>query len=329
MRKIINFVVLLFMITTVSCQNNDKTNSETSDNTKEKRNMNYNKLTKEEQHIILNKGTERPHTGIYNDFFEEGTFNCKQCGTALYKSDTKFDGHCGWPSFDEEIEGAVKRISDADGRRTEIVCANCGGHLGHVFLGEGFTDKNTRHCVNSVSLSFSPLKELVKNFDADKPKQETGIFASGCFWGTEHWMKKQKGIISTDVGYIGGHVDKPTYEQVCSKTTGHAEAVRVVFNPNEVSYEELTKIFFETHDQSQVDRQGPDIGNQYRSEIFYTTDEQKQTAQKVIKLLEQKGFTVSTKLTKATTFWKGEDYHQDYYEHKGTTPYCHFYTKKF
>ncbi len=317
------------MITTVSCQNNDKTNSETFDNTQENRNMNYNKLTKEEQHIILNKGTERPHTGIYNDFFEEGTFNCKQCGTALYKSDTKFDGHCGWPSFDEEIEGAVKRITDADGRRTEIVCANCGGHLGHVFLGEGFTDKDTRHCVNSVSLSFSPLKELVKKYEADEPKTETAIFASGCFWGTEHWIKKQKGIISTDVGYIGGHVDKPTYEQVCSKTTGHAEAVRVVFNSNEVSYEELTKIFFETHDQSQVDRQGPDIGNQYRSEIFFTSDKQKQTAQKVMKILEQKGFTVSTKLTKATIFWSGEDYHQDYYEHKGTTPYCHFYTKKF
>ncbi|MCF6365671.1 MAG: bifunctional methionine sulfoxide reductase B/A protein [Bacteroidales bacterium] len=289
--------------------------------------MKYNKLTKEEQNVILNKGTEQPHTGIYNDFFEEGTFNCKQCGTALYKSDAKFNGHCGWPSFDEEIEGAVKRIPDVDGMRTEIVCANCGGHLGHVFLGEGFTDKNTRHCVNSVSLSFSPLKGMIK--DIELPKTETVIFASGCFWGTEYWMKKQKGVISTEVGYIGGHVRNPTYEQVCSKTTGHAEAVKVIFNPEEVAYEELAKIYFETHDPTQVDGQGPDIGNQYRSEIFYTTDNQKQVSEKLIKQLKEKAYKVVTKLTQAPKFWQAENYHQDYYEHKGTTPYCHFYTKKF
>lgn len=316
------------MISSVNCQTTENTENNQS-KIKETKTMKYNTLTKEEEQVILHKGTERPHTGIYNDFFEEGTFNCKQCGTELYKSETKFDGHCGWPSFDEEIKGAVKRIPDADGRRTEIVCANCGGHLGHVFFGEGFTDKNTRHCVNSVSLSFSPLKAMTKNYEADKPETETAIFASGCFWGTEHWMKKQKGVISTDVGYIGGKVSNPTYEQVCSKKTGHAEAVRVVYDPSIVSYEELAKLFFETHDPSQVNRQGPDIGDQYRSEIFYTTEEQKQTSLKLIKLLEQKGIKVATKLTKAPEFWKAEDYHQDYYEHKGSTPYCHFYTKKF
>ncbi|NPA44241.1 MAG: bifunctional methionine sulfoxide reductase B/A protein [Chlorobi bacterium] len=289
--------------------------------------MKYNKLTEEEARVILHKGTERPHTGKYDNFFEEGTYNCKQCGTPLYKSDAKFDGHCGWPSFDEEIEGAVKRIPDADGMRTEIVCANCGGHLGHVFLGEGYTEKNTRHCVNSVSLSFSPLKDFVKDFEI--PKTETVIFASGCFWGTEYWLQKQKGVISTEVGYIGGHVRNPTYEQVCTKTTGHAEAVKVVFNPNEISYEELAKIFFETHDPTQVDGQGPDIGNQYRSEIFYTNDNQKLISEKLINILEEKGLKVATKLTEAPKFWKAENYHQDYYEHKGTKPYCHFYNKKF
>ncbi len=324
----LNSILMLLIITSVSCQNNTKMNSDTSETVIKNISMKLHTLTKEEEYVILQKGTERPHTGIYNDFFEEGTFNCKQCGAELYKSDAKFDGHCGWPSFDEEIEGAVKRIPDADGRRTEIVCANCGGHLGHVFFGEGFTDKNTRHCVNSISLSFSPLIN-VKTFNTEKPINDTAIFASGCFWGTEHWMKKQKGVISTDVGYIGGHVDNPTYEQVCSKKTGHAEAVRVVFNPKEISYEELCKIFFETHDQSQMNRQGPDIGEQYRSEIFYTTEVQKEIAAKLINQLEAKGYKVATKLGKASKFWIAENYHQDYYEHKGTTPYCHFYTKKF
>lgn len=286
---------------------------------KAQNNMKYNKLTPEEERVIIDKGTEMPFTGKYYKNTEKGTYVCKRCGAPLYQSADKFDAGCGWPSFDDEIDGAVKRVPDADGMRTEIVCANCGAHLGHVFLGEGFTPKNTRHCVNSISMEFIPAGQEMKT----EEKSDTAIFASGCFWGTEYYLQKARGVISTTVGYTGGHVKNPSYEQVCTGRTGHAESVEVVFDPSVISYEELARLYFETHDFTQVNRQGPDIGEQYRSVIFYTNSHQKAVAEKLVKELTDKGYKVATSIEKAGPFYKAEKYHQDYYQKTGGTPYCH------
>lgn len=291
-----------------------------SQNNKKQENMAYNKLTPQEEAVIINKGTERPFTGELLNNKQAGTYVCKRCNAPLYRSSDKFESHCGWPSFDDEIKGAVKRVPDADGRRTEIVCANCGAHLGHVFLGEGFTPKNTRHCVNSISMKFVP--EVDKNI-------KKAYFASGCFWGTEYYFMKAKGVVHTAVGYMGGHVDHPTYQQVCQKNTGHLETAEIDYDPTKTSYEELVKLFFETHDFTQTNGQGPDIGPQYLSCIFYSNDEEKAIAEKYINILKLKGYKVATMIKPSSTFWKAEGYHQQYYEVKGDRPYCHKYTKIF
>jgi peptide methionine sulfoxide reductase msrA/msrB len=285
------------------------------------KNMQYNELTPEEKRVLIDKGTEMPFSGEYFDHWEKGSYTCKRCDAPLYKSDSKFDAQCGWPSFDDEIPGAVKRQPDADGMRTEILCANCGAHLGHVFLGEGFTDKNTRHCVNSISMNFVPDKKA--------EEYEKAYFAGGCFWGVEYFFQNAKGVISTTVGYMGGHKDNPSYHEVCDGNTGHAEAIEVVYDPAVTSYEEMAKLFFETHDPTQVNRQGPDIGEQYRSAVFYTDEDQKKIAEKLIGILKDKGYKVATELVETGPFWKAEEYHQDYYEKKNGTPYCHAYEKRF
>jgi peptide methionine sulfoxide reductase msrA/msrB len=238
----------------------------------------------------------------------------------LYTSDSKFKSNCGWPSFDDEIKGAVKRQSDADGRRIEIVCAQCDGHLGHVFMGERYTEKNTRHCVNSISLDFLP---------ADKAGLEEAVFAGGCFWGVEYLFQQIPGVAKTSVGYTGGTTRRPTYKQVCTGRTGHAEALQVMYDPDRVSYETLARRFFEIHDFTQLNRQGPDIGIQYRTALFYKDDTQKGVAEKLIKLLTDKGYQVQTTLEKSVTFWDAEAYHQGYHQKTGKQPYCHTPKKVF
>ncbi|MFC1635571.1 bifunctional methionine sulfoxide reductase B/A protein, partial [Planctomycetota bacterium] len=273
------------------------------------------KLTPEEERVILHKGTEAPFSGKYNKHFEEGVYTCKQCGENLFDSSNKFPSNCGWPSFDSQISGKVKKQPDADGVRTEIVCANCGGHLGHVFVGERLTPKNARYCVNSISMDFvakGQEQSQSNSKQASGARQERAIFASGCFWGTEYHLQKVPGVISTFVGYTGGHTENPTYKQVCTDKTGHAEAVEVIYDPSKTSYEHLARLFFETHDFTQLNRQGPDVGKQYRSAVFYLNEEQKEAASTLIATLKKKGFKVKTELTPASKFWPAELNHQDY-----------------
>ncbi len=282
---------------------------------KEVKTMQYNKLSPEEEAVIVHKGTEAPFSGKYYKHKEQGVYLCRRCGTPLYLSSDKFDSGCGWPSFDDEIEGAVKKQPDADGRRTEIVCANCDGHLGHVFTGEGLTPKNIRHCVNSISMDFV--------------KTKTAYFAGGCFWGVEYFFKKAPGTLYTRVGYIGGDREDPSYAEVCSGKTGHVEAVEVVYDPEKTSFAELAKLFFEIHDPTQENGQGPDIGSQYLSVVFYSDGKEKKAAENLIGALEEKGLDIATRLEGASRFWPAEDYHQDYYGKNGKKPYCHRYQKRF
>lgn len=173
----------------------------------------------------------------------------------------------------------------------------------------------------SISLKFMPASVQVST--------ETAYFAGGCFWGIEHLMDGLDGVISVRSGYMGGDKIDPTYEEVCSGRTGHAETVEVVYDPATIDFETVAKYFFEIHDPTQVNRQGPDIGSQYRSAVFYLDDDQKETTEKLIQILKNKGYAIVTKVVPSDAFWPAEDYHQDYYVNTGKQPYCHFYQKRF
>ncbi|WP_419419796.1 bifunctional methionine sulfoxide reductase B/A protein [Legionella sp. D16C41] len=272
-------------------------------------------LTPLAKRVICDKATEYPNTGIYNHLAGPGTYLCRRCGLALFRAQSQFNAGCGWPSFDENIIQAVKQVPDKDGMRTEIVCQRCNAHLGHVFTGEHLTQKNIRHCVNSVSIDFVPNTTVLDT--------EEAIVAGGCFWGIDYFLKLIPGVLKVEVGYSGGAVQEPTYEQVCSGTTGHYEAARVVYDRAKVDYHTVIKRFFEIHDPIQSNGQGPDIGPQYRSAIFYYDDEQFSEAKSLIEQLQKRGYRVATKLLEVSTFWPAEDYHQAYYSKHHKVPYCH------
>ncbi len=290
----------------------------------------------EEQYWVLRQcGTERPFSGKYNDHWEEGVYLCAACGTPLFESGTKYEHGTGWPSFTAPLE--EKNIEYREDyslltKRIEVRCAVCGGHLGHVF-DDGPAPSFLHFCINSAALDFRPKGEEANGLEIGRgpaasavasPVEETKLietgeatFAAGCFWGVEEKFSKVPGVLSTAVGYAGGETKNPTYGQVCSDTTGHAESVRVTFDPAVVGYEELVRFFFGIHDPTQVNRQGPDVGTQYRSAIFYHSDEQKETARRVMDELGASGQfkkPIATELLPEPTFYKAEEYHQKYYQ---------------
>jgi peptide methionine sulfoxide reductase msrA/msrB len=261
-------------------------------------------LTSDELAILKNKGTEPPFTGEYNDFFEAGIFICRACKTPLYESNTKFNSGCGWPSFDDEIENAIVRYEDLSGgrARTEICCAKCDGHLGHVFIGEQITEKNTRHCVNSLSLQFKAYTNL-----------EKATFGAGCFWQVEKIFKATTGVYLSSVGYMGGNTENPTYEEVCKGQTNHAEVVHIHFNADIISYDEVLEIFWNNHNPTTKNRQGLDVGTQYRSVVFFHSEEQMKIVESSLKHQSKNWKNpIVTQIISAEKFYRAEEYHQNY-----------------
>ena len=285
-------------------------------------------LTPDQYRVLRKSGTERAFTGKYDNFYEEGIYTCAACGTPLFGSKTKYDHGTGWPSFTAALEeNNVEYRADYSllMKRTEVRCGVCGSHLGHVF-DDGPTPDHKHFCINSVALDFtskdaesaSMASHAVKeNSQEKKTVSETATFAAGCFWGVENKFGQLKGVLSTAVGYTGGEVKNPTYKQVCSDETGHAEAVHIIYDPTEITYEELVAFFFKMHDPTQLNRQGPDVGSQYRSAIFYHDETQKKTALKVIEALNTSGRNkkpIATQVVPYSEFYKAEEYHQKYHE---------------
>lgn len=278
-------------------------------------------LTPEEKAIIIDKNTEPGYTATNDEFFPRGTYLCRKCGIALFDCKDKFRSHTGWPSFERELGNTVTLGPTPNDIRTEVLCNSCQAHLGHVFFGEEYTKLNTRYCINSLALDFVPYINVKDT--------EEAIVAAGCFWGVEYLFNKLDGVLKTEVGYTGGLVDYPTYEQVCNSQTGHVEAVRIIYNPKIINYTGLIQYFFEIHDFSQVNGQGQDLGEQYLSKIFYHSEAQYKLADQVIQYLQNMGYKVATQIHPATTFWKAETYHQQYYNKNSGQPYCHIRRKIF
>lgn len=288
-------------------------------------------LTPEQARVLLRKGTEPAFCGTLLDNKLEGVYACRLCGLPLFSSDAKFNSGTGWPSFFQPMDADhihEERDTTHGMVRTEIMCGRCHGHLGHVFE-DGPRPTGLRYCLNSESLEFFENGSDGQPVLPERSRpvaMETAYFAGGCFWGVEDRFQQVPGVIDAVSGYQGGGVDNPSYRQVCSGTTGHAESVRVVFDPARVTYRELLEWFFKFHDPTQLNRQGPDYGTQYRSAIFASSDEQLEEARRFVE--EQQGadrFRGRRVVTQVEgpgqTFFAAEDYHQDYHlKHGGSCP---------
>ena len=281
-------------------------------------------LSPQERRILLEEGTERASSGALLNNKAQGLYACRLCGLPLYSSKAKFESGTGWPSFFEPFDPkhvhyeVDKSLGTA---RTEIECGRCRSHLGHVF-DDGPKPTGLRHCLNSASLRFH--KEGSELPPESRPSNtETAYFAGGCFWGIEDRFQQVAGVIDAVSGYQGGPGAKPSYQAVCRGNTGHAESVRVEYDPTRVTYRQLLEWFFKFHNPTQLNRQGPDVGSQYRSAIFAASASQQEQAEAYVKELQQSdrfgGRKIVTQIEKAGPFWMAEEYHQDYHlKHGGS-----------
>jgi peptide methionine sulfoxide reductase msrA/msrB len=274
------------------------------------------KLSPEQYNILRKKGTEAPFCGLYWNNKKPGKYVCAACGSPLFESKAKFESHTGWPSFFSPIsKKSVRFLKDRElgMTRTEVQCAKCGGHLGHVF-NDGPPPTGQRYCINSGAM----------RFEEKLPPLAKATFAAGCFWGVEMEFSKVPGVKKTMVGYTGGAKKNPTYEEVCTDKTGHAEAVQVEYDPKEVGFDKLLEIFWKSHNPTTPNRQGPDFGTQYRSAIFYHDRKQMLAARKSMEMQQKKlgARKIVTEIAKATKFYPAEEYHQKYLE-KRNIGSCH------